>query len=83
MTLKTEAEAKKTWCPEGRAVGPFFTPDHPINRRQLVGIATSNRGDASTNCIGAQCMAWRFVDHIDLHPRRGYCGKYSKPEIEE
>lgn len=60
MTLCTETEAAKKWCPMARAPGTMIDSDESRT------FVTQNRGyqmgGALPNCmcIGSRCMAWRF-----------------------
>lgn len=51
--LVTEEEAKTKWCPHVRVMN--FAPDASHN-------PAVNRPTADYHCIGADCMAWRWVD---------------------
>ena len=81
--MTTEAKAKTKWC-------PFV--------RQSAQAAHSNRGDhpndGNVNCIGSDCMAWRWQWVIEDQPVPlgvnaheidadgnwlGYCGLAGKP----
>jgi hypothetical protein len=70
--FKTEAEAKKLWCPHLRVV----TDDE--------GIVTTNRGsyEQAVVCIASQCMFWRW-SHQDTgvnDPPTGFCGAATLPK---
>ena len=87
--MKTEAEAKKCWCPFARVVFAH-------SEIGVVGIAAGNRGwsipkselslgGSATRCIASECMAWRTVERrgppplTGAEPGRGYCGLAGKP----
>jgi hypothetical protein len=46
----TEEEAKTKWCPMTRAGN----------------AAGCNRSDATTNCIGSDCMMWTKINESEL-----------------
>jgi hypothetical protein len=82
MTLLTEDEATKRWCPFVRITGVKFGV--PFAHNRLEG------GPPLGRCIGASCMAWRgeppvFVPAEAMTPEllarelRGYCGLAGRP----
>lgn len=90
MTLLTEDEAKRTWCPLARAVD--LAGSRPV-------AANRNRTgpDIDCMCIASACMAWRhemtdsengeggrglealYSPPPKIPSGRGYCGAFGKP----
>jgi len=71
-TSMKESETKTKWCPFVR-----MSPQSAINNR---GDNHPNAGNV--NCIGSQCMAWRWgfrEDDKDAEITSGYCGLAGKP----
>lgn len=75
--MKTEAEAKKCWCPFARPV--FQHADdcgYVPGNRNFVPSGQSQITE-QTQCIASECMAWRWVTpNIETF---GYCGLAGKP----
>lgn len=66
-----EEEAKTKWCPFVRAQ-QFQGDQNP----------PTNRTTWSNNCIGNQCMAWRWVEvnlSVERSTHHGYCGLAGAP----
>lgn len=61
--MKTEAEARKCWCPFAR------------NTNCDPGVPAFNQVEhmPMTNCIASECMAWRWYYDED-RVERGFCG---------
>ena len=76
----TEAEAKTKWCPFVRAT-PVDNDEYPG------GWIQRPDGLASLQCIGSDCMAWRWgekrwnrkAEASEPDPESGYCGLAGKP----
>lgn len=83
--MRTEAEAKKCWCPFARTE----VLSHVVNRTAL----GYGDGDGEWRCIASECMAWRWgeaahwegdlsgrspEDTGAVTVRRGYCGLAGK-----
>ena len=75
----TEDEAKTKWCPFVRLLTEVGTGNRVLCKDVL------SINDEPTNCIGSQCMAWRWNGWQDPNGRRyanksgdrvhfGYCG---------
>jgi hypothetical protein len=68
MTLNEE-EAKTKWC-------PFSMDAAYVSKSEMLSVSV-NRDSANhfgvenVNCIGANCMAWKW--HYSV-PHLGYCG---------
>jgi len=63
----TEDESKQKWCPFVRMEGYNRTESHFV---------------PGSNCIGSECMAWRWGFHEndkDAQITSGYCGLAGKP----
>lgn len=59
--MKSEAEARKCWCPFARLVGLDAQP--AWNRaKDDDGNVFLSKG---TQCIASECMAWRWAQEID------------------
>jgi hypothetical protein len=68
MTVVTEEEAKGKWCPHAMVKG--------TNRN----VFTGDVRDAGMVCVGANCMAWRWVKGNPVAGTgRGYCGVAGRP----
>lgn len=59
----TEAEARKKWCPFGRA--PWLS-----NTDAAAACNLTQAGDPMARCIASDCMAWR-ADNEYRHARKG------------
>lgn len=95
----TEREAKEKWCPQGRKIyggktndGKWKPVEH-VSTFNLVEIMPSpdkkhKREFQRTECVGSQCMAWRWAEKSaievpmigEVGERKGYCGAYGRPE---
>ena len=69
--MKTEAEARKCWCPFAR-IAYTGTGTTAVNRVHDP-LATLN----GVQCIASECMAWRWV--IQPIEGVGFCGLAGKP----
>ena len=71
--MYTEAEAKEKTCPLSIAVAPVY---HPLDGQGI-------RDGGPFACVGAECMAWRWVTTSSVHgaqnTERGYCGVAGHP----
>ena len=65
----TEEEAKTKWCQETRVI---VRGNYLLNNRGVDLITV----DYNNNCIGENCMAWRWADINNI---LGYCGKAVEP----
>lgn len=83
-----ENEAKTKWCPFVRmhVIGP--DGDDLAGHNRIVNYDQPSTlfiaATPSLNCIGSQCMAWRWGDFLmDATERsdaaQGYCGLAGKP----
>ena len=75
--MKTEAEARKCWCPFVKLV---IDLEHYASGNRFMGPAF----DDQTKCIASECMVWRWGAHIAPSDSRGphstgYCGLADKP----
>lgn len=80
--MKTEAEAKKCWCPFARVANSFAAATNRSKQKQI---------SKWTKCIASECMAWREEwndePNADQPPSewvssptgRGFCGLAGKP----
>jgi hypothetical protein len=59
MIKTNEADAKTRWCPFARVPVAVASANRDLSGKRQTG----------TNCIGTECMAWRW--HSKRH---GYCG---------
>jgi hypothetical protein len=74
--MKTEAEAKKLWCPHARYGGGG--DENLGNDYQM----TNNIG---AKCVASRCMMWRWEVYTSLVEgmyREGFCGLACKPLYE-
>jgi hypothetical protein len=83
MSVFTENDAKKQWCPFTRLSVGYGHPAS-INRFVGGGEMTDSRITDSLNCVGSKCMAWRWVDpampgQSGHSVNEGYCGLAGKP----
>ncbi len=80
----TEDEAKTRWCPFTRLLTEAGTGNRVMNKDMLA------ISDIATNCIGSQCMAFRWrtspAQAAEVNARGnagatpdGYCGLAGKP----
>jgi len=73
--ILTEAEAKKKFCPHGRATDQGDVPVS-VNRR-------GRDADPDCKCLASECMAWRWEAYRRPEDRggdrRGYCGAFGVP----
>lgn len=91
--MLTEAEAKEKWCQFSRVIPAIMANGAairmnevpPHNRIQEPG-ATEATWHAAMNCIGSQCMGWRWRRRYADDEREdkithatGYCGLAGKP----
>jgi hypothetical protein len=62
MTILTEEEAKKRWCPFSRvATTNANSPSwNRLSGRQKENGPLTMQTPEATLCIGSQCMAWRW-----------------------
>lgn len=71
MTLLTEEEAEKKWCPQARSAST-----DGANRY-------GNSPDMYCFCLASACMAWRWESYRKPEDRggdkRGYCGAFGIP----
>lgn len=84
--MKTEAQARKCWCPFAMTFGRL------IHHRDSEPVGTSygpqNRGTTMGGkldtclCIASECMVWRWdPDELNSamdHPESGFCGLAGK-----
>jgi len=63
--LVTETQAQTMWCPYAE-IATSTTPPLAVNR--------TPEGKAVGQCIGSQCMAWRWG--TNPQDGRGYCGAF-------
>lgn len=92
--VMTEEEAKKKWCPHAR-VDSGFAGSGVVNRYPKrdgrcrdVSMQEAMLNE-TVNCIGSQCMAWRWLEKFvavpgghfipEENPTTGYCGLAGKP----
>jgi len=65
--LKTEEEARETWCPDAQVMGAEPTAGNRLWHYE--------RLPEHSNCLASKCMAWRWARRAD----RGYCGRAGTP----
>ena len=56
MSIYTEEEAKRKWCPFSRAIASYGEGTYGTSNRDC----GSMNGDA-TACIASSCMAWQWL----------------------
>lgn len=68
QAMKTENQARKSWCPFVRHFNALFQPCG----NSLAGAADGRVGTHNT-CIASECMAWRWgteedagLDHLEI-----------------
>ena len=83
--MKTEAEARKCWCPFGRVAmleDKMLQTGMPAFNR-VAEAARARHSDAATMCIASECMAWRWdgepISELNHPNMRGHCGLAGKP----
>lgn len=80
----TEAEALTKWCPfaRGWTTGPQNEAVGGVNR---YGSNMQGRPELhpETQCIGADCMAWRWSTSQNAPGalQRGFCGLAGRPAV--
>ncbi|MBF0308616.1 MAG: hypothetical protein HQL56_03705 [Magnetococcales bacterium] len=82
MSLVTEAEAKKKWCPMVRVLdlslqsgAAGFNWINTVGMEQQEGMSDWWSSNA---CKGSLCMFWRWKPSREGH--LGYCGLAGKPD---
>lgn len=82
--MKTEAEARKCWCPFMRV--PFSSIVDGLGIAVAVNNAKTADDEGLTRCIASECMAWRWTGEFKDDPEvkfvkdaTGYCGLAGKP----
>ena len=74
MSLLTEEEAKKRWCPFVR-----YTSVRGVGINRWTDEGDDNFNPNATRCLASKCMAWRDVPDPYERDKRGYCGLAGKP----
>jgi hypothetical protein len=67
-----EKQAKRKWCPFTRVI--HSAGDVPVAANRF----SNGQRSGASQCIGAACMAWRWVGSA---PERGFCGLAGRPEL--
>jgi hypothetical protein len=95
VTIVTESEARKKWCPFARVLLPVNQAGNRISTFHLQLAKKSDPRDheyylqqeADCNCLGSRCMAWRWAGYRKVRsgvvPQQdeahGYCGLSGNP----
>lgn len=76
--LTTEKQAREKWCPFTRV--SLYHRSTNANRMVRYGEGTQSEDflafQTATNCIGSECMAWRWSRTLR---ELGHCGLVGKP----
>jgi hypothetical protein len=81
--LLTQDEAENCWCPFARAYDSWDAGDGATATNRPLAYHHSYSGDmqhrTNINCIGSNCMAWRWCGENEAGEDVGYCGLAGPP----
>jgi hypothetical protein len=80
--VKTEAEAKKCWCPFARISSVFGQAGGAAGSSPTAAVAynrSANSPHVVAPCIASDCMAWRWGTFAEEARKEGFCGLAATP----